>query len=428
MCRNVCGDSIAFGEEECDEGTDNSDTDPNACRTDCILPFCGDGIVDHGEACDDGNTDSGDGCDNSCILEAGFTCDTAVDPTTCTDIDECGGGLGPCSSPGTGSCTNIPGGFTCNCQNQYTGTLCDEEPAICFPTGSKVQEWTGGQFVETNIETLVIGSKVRCVNVNGQDDVCKVYAHQHRLDPLEDISYLEITTDGGNSLVLSYYHLMWAAATDPGAGRGRRSTASTLPDMANPSFIPASEVTVGMYVAIVTGADEFSFEQVTSNSFIIRDGAYAPAVSNGGVIIVDNFVASSYVQTRSTPLDDSHFSDYYLDFWLWIETGGYALDSNRDDWGLSADDEDYLNPWGVWKMRCAKTPLRRQLSTLISMYGEYSFDEQAFADDAPGLISDGTLSKRLDLLNVMPRYFGDGQGPTTDPSWFPSVCAQYLDD
>lgn len=39
---------------------------PSACRTDCTVPVCGDGIVDGGEVCDDGNNTSGDGCAGDC--------------------------------------------------------------------------------------------------------------------------------------------------------------------------------------------------------------------------------------------------------------------------------------------------------------------------------------------------------------------------
>ena len=37
-----------------------------ACRKDCTIPKCGDGILDGGEVCDDGNTVSGDGCSATC--------------------------------------------------------------------------------------------------------------------------------------------------------------------------------------------------------------------------------------------------------------------------------------------------------------------------------------------------------------------------
>ncbi len=68
----VCGDGIrerACG-EQCDDGAANSDTAPDACRSDCRLPRCGDGVVDGGEECDDGNQTSCDGCSFDCKLEA----------------------------------------------------------------------------------------------------------------------------------------------------------------------------------------------------------------------------------------------------------------------------------------------------------------------------------------------------------------------
>jgi cysteine-rich repeat protein len=39
---------------------------PSACRTDCTVPACGDGILDAGEVCDDGNNVGGDGCAADC--------------------------------------------------------------------------------------------------------------------------------------------------------------------------------------------------------------------------------------------------------------------------------------------------------------------------------------------------------------------------
>ncbi len=42
---------------------------PAQCRTNCTMPYCGDGVLDGGEVCDDGNTLSGDGCSASCFPE-----------------------------------------------------------------------------------------------------------------------------------------------------------------------------------------------------------------------------------------------------------------------------------------------------------------------------------------------------------------------
>jgi len=66
----VCGDGIIAGEEECDDGLDgNSDTTPNACRTDCKNPVCHDGVTDNqfNEQCDDGNVINTDCCVGECV-------------------------------------------------------------------------------------------------------------------------------------------------------------------------------------------------------------------------------------------------------------------------------------------------------------------------------------------------------------------------
>ena len=46
--RVYCGDAVVqAGNEECDEGlVNNSDVTPDKCRTSCVLPTCGDGVVD----------------------------------------------------------------------------------------------------------------------------------------------------------------------------------------------------------------------------------------------------------------------------------------------------------------------------------------------------------------------------------------------
>lgn len=66
-----CGDGDLDPGEACDEGTANSDTVADACRTTCLLAACGDGVVDGGEACDDGDLWGGDGCDPQCQTESG---------------------------------------------------------------------------------------------------------------------------------------------------------------------------------------------------------------------------------------------------------------------------------------------------------------------------------------------------------------------
>ena len=73
----VCGDAITqclnsqnFC-EECDDGnTDSND----ACKTNCLLNVCGDGLLYNGiEECDDGNTIDNDWCNNACFFNMCFT-------------------------------------------------------------------------------------------------------------------------------------------------------------------------------------------------------------------------------------------------------------------------------------------------------------------------------------------------------------------
>jgi cysteine-rich repeat protein len=102
----ACGDGQVDGSEECDDG--NKD-DTDACKSDCTLPECGDGILQKGagEECDDANLDDNDSCLNSCkvarcgdgVLWAGVEpCDDGNDKdddgcTTTCKLPSCGDGV-----------------------------------------------------------------------------------------------------------------------------------------------------------------------------------------------------------------------------------------------------------------------------------------------------------------------------------------------
>ena len=79
-----CGDGVVHAAcEQCDDGAANSDTAPDACRTNCLLPRCSDGAVDSGEQCDDGNFTSCDGCSATCVSEPGLLCGDGIPEPTC---------------------------------------------------------------------------------------------------------------------------------------------------------------------------------------------------------------------------------------------------------------------------------------------------------------------------------------------------------
>jgi hypothetical protein len=109
----LCGDGSRNGVEACDEGSANSDSQPDACRTDCTLPRCGDSVVDSGETCDEGpqNSSAPDAeCRPGCLLRrcgdgildylSGEACDSGAENadlpnvcrTTCL-LPACGDGI-----------------------------------------------------------------------------------------------------------------------------------------------------------------------------------------------------------------------------------------------------------------------------------------------------------------------------------------------
>jgi cysteine-rich repeat protein len=99
VCTPICGDSLVVDGEVCDDGNNRNNDDclttcqlpscgdgfvhnsgtgpleqcepPNSANCDAtchFLPFCGDGIVQSGEACDDGNSRNDDACVLGCNL------------------------------------------------------------------------------------------------------------------------------------------------------------------------------------------------------------------------------------------------------------------------------------------------------------------------------------------------------------------------
>ncbi|MFQ5515772.1 MAG: DUF4215 domain-containing protein [Myxococcota bacterium] len=89
-CGNGVLDHIC---EQCDDGAANDDTSPDACRTTCTEPRCGDGVLDSGELCDDGNIESCDGCSEDCQIEIGGLCGDGILNAACGETCDDGNGL-----------------------------------------------------------------------------------------------------------------------------------------------------------------------------------------------------------------------------------------------------------------------------------------------------------------------------------------------
>lgn len=150
-CQPICGDGYRVTGEGCDDGTK---LDGTGCKADCSGPMlgyyctgggplsidvctekCADGYPTHTEACDDGfnttwqNMNGGDGCNETCTVEVGWTCTNWTtgaypNPSVCTPI--CGDGY----IVGNEKCDdkNLPAGsyIGCfdDCSGNFTGYYC----------------------------------------------------------------------------------------------------------------------------------------------------------------------------------------------------------------------------------------------------------------------------------------------------------------
>ena len=126
-----CGNGRPDATEECDNGTANSDTAPDACRKDCTKAKCGDGIVDSSEQCDSASDNSdtlADACRTNCVkAKCG---DKVVDTGEQCDDGAANGKAGSCGTdcklPSTSSSSGAPGTTSsggdsgCGCKVQST--------------------------------------------------------------------------------------------------------------------------------------------------------------------------------------------------------------------------------------------------------------------------------------------------------------------
>ncbi len=115
-CRDAfCGDAVIDGSESCDDGSANSDSVPDACRTDCNPASCGDSTQDATEICDDGNNLSGDGCSADCLSVE--SCGNGILDTAASEQCDCGVGSSPLPPDCDTANDDLASHCTTTCQN-----------------------------------------------------------------------------------------------------------------------------------------------------------------------------------------------------------------------------------------------------------------------------------------------------------------------
>lgn len=189
-CEPICGDGLLVGGEACDDGNqDSGDGCSGSCkvetgfvcapedsftksevagapaqnRTVCV-PICGDGrvLLKFGEACDDGNRVPGDGCDENCQVEAGYTCGSTGTSSASMCSPVCGDGL-------------LLAPEQCDDGNVGKGDGCDEQCQLeqgyqCWPPGVPCR-FLCGDFLRLEGEACDDGN----LNLeDGCDSACQV--------------------------------------------------------------------------------------------------------------------------------------------------------------------------------------------------------------------------------------------------------------
>ncbi len=126
---DACGNGEIDGSEECDAGSENSDGTPDACRLNCRLPRCGDGVLDTGEACEPSVAAAG------CVGEE--QCVPAALAGGCSCVPACAVSPVPASfSLMVGSASG-----TCGC------TLGSAEAGACGAPGSNISDLACGDLL-----------------------------------------------------------------------------------------------------------------------------------------------------------------------------------------------------------------------------------------------------------------------------------------
>ena len=120
-----CGDGIQQAGEECDNGSDNADNEPNACRTNCLNAHCGDNMIDTGEDCDDGDSIDDNECSNTCVPVSTRVC------MPCDSDSLCGRNVDRCVA--------LPGGSFCAIACQISDDHCPEGYSCQQPESGSTQ-------------------------------------------------------------------------------------------------------------------------------------------------------------------------------------------------------------------------------------------------------------------------------------------------
>ncbi|MFO0633388.1 MAG: hypothetical protein U0168_11100 [Nannocystaceae bacterium] len=276
-----CGNGVLDGDEQCDDGQANSDSEPDACRTDCRVAHCADGVIDPslGEECDDasGNSNEPNACRVDCTLPR---CGDGVKDTgePCDDGNEMWGDT--CYE-----CSNL-WYFVLNSPDQTGGG----SPSILRSTreGTPIEIVGGDPSLDgiVQIELGPMGATLYALQSEG--DVDRVVA----LDPVDGTTLAEVALDAAllgsdpelQGLALGSDGALWVAALAGG------NTQLVSIDLASNTATVAGDLGSDLGVVDMTADDV--------------DSLYVSTGSHGTVLRIDPVAVSStpFLNGLQTPI------------------------------------------------------------------------------------------------------------------------------
>jgi len=195
----VCGNGALEPGEACDDlNTESGD----GCSADCLVieadyacpnpgqacvltVVCGDKKITGAETCDDGNTDPGDGCSEACALEEGWACPIVA--TRCVAA-ECGDGL-------------VRGTETCDDGNADAGDGCSATCRVEIPADTERDAWMcptpGEPCVRTTCGNGIPEGTEQCDDQNNDTgDGCSPACRKEPRCPAEGGACTSVCGDG----------------------------------------------------------------------------------------------------------------------------------------------------------------------------------------------------------------------------------------
>ena len=169
----------------------------------------------------------------------------------------------------------------------------------CFPGNAYVRGRHGNKIL---MRDLRVGQEVLTVGSDGNREYSEVSMMMHKQTNVTVADYVEITTESGQTVVLSSHHLIPII-----------SESDSLTSNSKPNFVFSKNVRVSDYLISYSSTNQkMNKSRVVSVRQVTRVGAYAP-LSHTGTLVVNDVYVSCYAMFPSHVI-----SHYVFSVWRWL--------------------------------------------------------------------------------------------------------------